>query len=173
MGIDGHGRNGCAANDMAQQAYDDPVRVEARVLAPPELAFVSFAGRMATWWPAENTWARDALDTIVVEPHGNGRWFERRTDGGEQDWGRVLVWEPPHRLGLTWQLTPQWQPEPDPDKASEITVEFTADGPGATRVVLEHRHFARHGEGWEGMRTGMASPEGWTLLIGRYAASLA
>ena len=138
MGIDGHARNGCAANDMAQQAYDDPVRVEATVLAPPELAFVSFAGRMATWWPAENTWARDGLDTIVVEPHGNGRWFERRTDvasgtGGASWSGNRPTAPPPHRLGLTWQLTPQWQPEPDPDKASEITVEFTADGPGATR----------------------------------------
>ena len=89
---------------MSQQAEHGTVRLEATVLAPPERAFVAFAGRIATWWPAENTWARDALDTVVVEPHDGGRWFERRTDGSEQDWGRVLVWEPPNRLVLSWQL---------------------------------------------------------------------
>ena len=68
------------------------------------------------------------VDTIL-EPQSGGRWYERGDDGSECDWGRVLAWEPPHRLVLTWQINGQWQYDPDPDRASEIEIRFTADGP--------------------------------------------
>jgi hypothetical protein len=30
-------------------------------------------------------------------------------------------------------------------------------------VELEHRNLDRHGEGWEGMRDAVGSPNGWNL----------
>jgi hypothetical protein len=32
-------------------------------------------------------------------------------------------------------------------------------------AVSQHRH----GEGWEGLRAGVESPDGWPLYLGRYA----
>jgi uncharacterized protein YndB with AHSA1/START domain len=59
--------------------------------------------------------------------------------------GPVLAWEPPHRLVVTWQINGQWHydPDPDPEHASEIEVRFTPDGPEQTTVELQHRHLGR------------------------------
>jgi hypothetical protein len=59
--------------------------------------------------------------------------------------------------------------ETDPDRTSEVEVRFTAEGPGRTRVELEHRHLDRHGDGWEGVRAGVDSDGGWPLYLSRYA----
>jgi Activator of Hsp90 ATPase homolog 1-like protein len=57
--------------------------------------------------------------------------------------GRVLVRAPPGRLVFTWQINACWQFDPDPDHDSEIEVLLSEDGPGQTRVEVEHRHFDR------------------------------
>ena len=85
------------------------------------------------------------FDTAVIEPFAGGRWFERGVDGTEADWGKVLVWEPPQRLVLAWQITPDFQF--DPNLVTEIEVRFEAIGPDQTRVDLEHRLFDRFGAG--------------------------
>jgi uncharacterized protein YndB with AHSA1/START domain len=143
------------------------------VPVPPEQAFAAFAERMGTWWPRENTLGRDAFETVVIEPAAGGRWLERTSHGGESEWGRVLAWDPPRRIVLTWQMTPQGLPEPDPGKASEVEVRFVPEGTAATRVELEHRAFERHGDdGAAVWQAGMASPEGWTKILRRYALAL-
>jgi uncharacterized protein YndB with AHSA1/START domain len=88
-------------------------------------------------------------------------------DGSECRWGRVLAYEPPTRVLLSWLISPQWQIEEDSDKASEWEVRFTSETPERTLVELEHRNLDRHGEGWEGAREGVA--EGWPLYLQRYA----
>ena len=47
---------------------------------------------------------------------------------------------------------------------------FAGVGGLATRVELEHRAFERRGEGADGYRAAMDSPQGWPLLLERFAA---
>ena len=100
----------------------------------------------------------------ILEPREGGRWYEQGIDGSECDWGRVLAWEPPHRLVVTWQINGQWQYDPDPDHASEIEVRFTADGPDQTTVELEHRLLDRLVDG-QAMRDGISGGGGWSSIL--------
>jgi uncharacterized protein YndB with AHSA1/START domain len=152
---------------------DDAVRRTVVVEAPLEQAFSLFAEGLGRWWPAEYTWSGDVLEAIGLEPREGGRCFERGPHGFWCDWGRVLVWDPPRQLVLAWQIAPDRTPEPDPARASEVEVDFAAEGPEATRVRLEHRGFARHGPHGAEYRAGLDSPAGWTLLLDRFAAAVA
>lgn len=157
---------------MSEQIDNDSVRRRVEVDTPITRAFAVFTDGFATWWPRAYTWASEVLETITIEPRVGGRCFERGPHGYQCDWGRVLVWEPPRRLVFTWQISPERVPEPDPAKASEVEVRFVAEGPQVTCVELVHRGFSRHGEGGEGYRAGMATPEGWSYILDRYAAAL-
>ncbi len=46
---------------------------------------------------------------------------------------------------------------------------FTAETSERTRVELEHRNLDRHGDGWEGLREGVDSGDGWPLYLRRFA----
>jgi uncharacterized protein YndB with AHSA1/START domain len=74
---------------------------------------------------------------------------------------------------LAWQITPQWQYEPDLAKSSEVEVRFTPEPDGSTRVDLEHRYFHRHGAGADAMRAGVDAPNGWGGLLPLFAAAAA
>ena len=109
----------------------------------------------------------------VFEPREGGRIYDRGIDGSECQWARVLAYEPPDRVVFSWDISPRWQIETDPDKTSEVEVRFTAEGPDHTRVELEHRNLDRHGDGWEGVRAGVESDDGWPLYLNRYAERIA
>lgn len=64
------------------------------------------------------------------------------------------------------------RPAQDPDRTSEVEVQFSADGPGSTRLRLEHRQLEHHGPGWEGVRQGVDGEGGWPLYLERYVALL-
>jgi uncharacterized protein YndB with AHSA1/START domain len=153
---------------------DDPkdvIRRTVTVPVGPERAFAVFTDELDSWWPQAFTWAADVLETIAIEPREGGRCFERGPHGFEVDWGRVLVWEPPRRLIITWQISPQREPEPNPARSSEVEVRFEPEGEGRTRVELEHRNFDNHGEGSDAYRAAMAEPEGWSYILDRYVAA--
>jgi uncharacterized protein YndB with AHSA1/START domain len=85
----------------------------------------------------------------------------------------VLAYEPPNRVVISWDISPQWQIETDPDKTSEVDVRFIAETPERTRVELEHRNLDRHGPGWESERDGVGGEGGWPLYLRRFAERLA
>ena len=105
----------------------------------------------------------------VFEPRIGGSLYDRGVDGSVCRWARVLAYEPPNRVVLSWDISPQWQIETDLDKTSEWEVRFVAETPERTRVELEHRNLERHDEGWQGVRDGVAGDAGWPLYLQRYA----
>ncbi len=157
---------------MTQQATTDAVRRAITVQASAERAFEVFTGRFDTWWPRSHHIGAADMKEAVIEPREGGRFYERGVDGSECDWGRVLAWEPPSRLLLTWQIDAEWQYDPDPEHASEVEVRFTPEGDG-TRVELEHRHFERHGADGAKIRDAVGQEGGWGGLLGMYAEAVA
>jgi uncharacterized protein YndB with AHSA1/START domain len=100
---------------------------------------------------------------MVFEPRVGGNIYDRGIDGSECRWARVLDYEPPNRLVFSWDINTAWQIETDHEKASEVEVRFTPQGPDVTHVELEHRNLERHGKGWESMRDAVGSAGGWNL----------
>src|ERR1043165_8390958 len=109
-----------------------PLRGKTTVNVPVEKAFRVFTESFDSWWPAQFHIGAGEMGQAVLEPRPGGRWFERGVDGTECEWGRVLVWEPPTRLVVTWQINGHWRYDPDPEHASEVEVRFIADGPEQT-----------------------------------------
>jgi uncharacterized protein YndB with AHSA1/START domain len=105
----------------------------------------------------------------VFESHEGGHVYDRGVDGSVCRWARVLAYEPPNRVVISWDISPQWQIETDLEKASEVEVRFVAEAQERTRVDLEHRNLERHGGGWEGVRDGVAGEDGWPLYLRRFA----
>jgi uncharacterized protein YndB with AHSA1/START domain len=154
---------------MAPPPADEPIRHTVTVPVPAEQAFAAFVD-LARWWPREYTWAAGTLEDIGIDPRREGGLcYERGPNGFTCHWGRVLAWDPPARLVFTWQIAPDRVPQPDPSKASEVEVRFHPTADGATRVELEHRALARHGDAAATYRQAMASPEGWPYILDRYA----
>ena len=138
------------------------------VSVPVEQAFRVFTSSFDSWWPREYHFGQAEMAEAILEPGEGGRWYERGTDGTERDWGRVLVWEPPQRLMVTWQTNGLYQYDPDPAHASEIEVRFTADGPGQTVVELEHRYLDRLASG-DAIRGMIQSGGGWIAILELFA----
>jgi uncharacterized protein YndB with AHSA1/START domain len=104
-----------------------------------------------------------------MEPREGGRWYERSADGGECDWGRVLAWEPPHRVVLSWEISADWQPDPSID--TQVEVRFHAEDERTTRVELEHRGLEAFGARADEMRGIFDSGGGWPGLLERFAGA--
>jgi uncharacterized protein YndB with AHSA1/START domain len=152
------------------QAADVVVRRQIVVQAPIERAFTVFTARFGDFKPPEHNLLGAAIAETVFEPKVGGHIYDRGVDGSECRWARVLAYEPPDRVVFSWDISPQWQVETDPDNTSEVEVRFVAETPTRTRVELEHRHLDRHGPGWQSVRDGVSHDEGWPLYLNRYAA---
>ena len=140
--------------------------------APQERAFAVFTDGIDNWWPREHTIGEAELKEMVLEPKVGGRAYGIGVDGSESDWGRVLAFDRPNRIVVSWDITLQWKHEPNVAKTSEFEVRFIPEGPDRTRVELEHRHLERHGEGWEAMRDAVGSPNGWQGGLELFAAAV-
>jgi uncharacterized protein YndB with AHSA1/START domain len=154
---------------MSTQTADTSVQSSIAVDAPIERAFAVFTEGIGTWWPPEHHILQAELAEMVFEPRAGGHVYDRGVDGSECRWARVLVYEPPNRFVISWDITLQWQLESDPQRTSEVEVRFVAESPSRTRVELEHRNLDRHGEGWEQMRDAVGSPDGWQVGLSRFA----
>ncbi|WP_028935314.1 SRPBCC family protein [Pseudonocardia spinosispora] len=157
---------------MTTTAPIPPITGTVTVGLPVEQAFRVFTASFDTWWPHEYHIGQSEVAEVIPEPRGGGRWFERGVDGTERDWGRVLAWEPPHRLLFTWQINGMMTFDPDPAHASEIEARFIPDGSEQSIVEVKHRHFDRL-IGGEAVRTMIQGGGGWVQLLDGYTKTVA
>jgi uncharacterized protein YndB with AHSA1/START domain len=154
---------------MSMQTAQTSIRTSIVVDASLDRAFAVFVEDFGRIKPREHNMLGVDIAESVFEPRAGGHIYDRGVDGSECRWARVLAYEPPDRLVFTWDISPHWQLETDPGKASEVEVRFIPETAGRTRVELEHRNLDRHGAGWESLREGVESGDGWPLYLSRFA----
>jgi uncharacterized protein YndB with AHSA1/START domain len=147
-----------------------PVRKQVRVPVNAARAFDAFTRNFDRWWPRANQIGKSPIQRVVLEASAGGRWYEIGEDGTECDWGTVLVWEPPERLVLGWQIGADFKF--DAKLLTTVEVRFTPDG-NDTIVELEHRDLERMGANASAVRDLFDSAKGWGSVLdlyGRFAA---
>lgn len=152
----------------AATSTDLPVEKSVTVRARPERAFEIFTHELDSWWPRSHHIGKSPMRRAIIEERAGGRCYTEQEDGTECDWGQILVWDPPRRFVMAWQITHEWGYEPSLAKSSEVDVAFVPVA-GGTRVDLVHRFFSRHGAGAESMRQAVGAPNGWTGLLELFA----
>lgn len=145
------------------------VTVDITVDVPVDTAFRVFTQDFDQVKPRDYNLLTVPIEQTVFEPRVGGHIYDRGADGSVCRWARVLAFDPPDRVVFSWDISPQWQLETDPERASEVEVRFVAEAAARTRVVLEHRHLDRHGEGWKGYAAGLAADTAWPLFLARFA----
>lgn len=132
-----------------------PIIREVVLRAEQEQAFTAFTDRIDAWWPKATHSVYGADATVAVE---DGKVVERLGDD-ETVWGEVLHWDPPNGFRMTWH------PGVDPDEATEVGVEFLAEGEDV-RVRLTH-------SGWERRSAEVRESyvDGWAHVLGEFAGA--
>lgn len=143
----------------------EPVRKQLRVSLPVEKAFRLFTTGMGSWWPlATHSIGEHEAETCYFEEWVGGRILEVLKDGSQSEWGKVLIWEPLHKISF------HWYPGRTPDTAQEVTVIFT-EIPGGALVELVHT-------GWETLGAQAVAQRdsyetGWDYVLAKYIVAAA
>jgi uncharacterized protein YndB with AHSA1/START domain len=151
--------------DVAASGTPEIVVVSRKVNVPRETAFAAFVDRFDTWWPRER---RVSGGAIAIEPRIGGKVTEAGTVIGT-----VLSLQRPEHIVIAWQVGPGGKVEASEATSARIDVRFVAAEPAVTEVVVVHRDFPRHGDGWQGYRAEMGARNGWPALIDAYAKAIA
>ena len=143
-----------------------PVRKHVRVSVNVDRAFEAFCLNFDRWWPRDKHIGKSAIKRAILEPFAGGRWYEVGDDGSQCEWGSVLVWEPPKRLVLAWQIAADFTY--DAKLKTTVEVRFTPEGAG-TLGELEHRDLEMMGVNAAHVRGVFDSTKGWGAVLGLYA----
>ncbi|GAB5507470.1 MAG: SRPBCC family protein [Rhizobiaceae bacterium] len=155
---------------MSNQIAAATIRKSVVVEAPMERAFDVFTREFGSFKPSDHNLLAVPTAETVFEPRVGGCIYDRGVDGSECRWARVLAYEPPRMVRLSWDINTQWQVETDLEKTSEWEVRFIAEAPDRTRVEIEHRHLDRHGQGWQAKRDAIDGENGWPIYLVRFAS---
>ena len=63
-------------------------------------AFDVFTSKVDLWWPVGHRAFDESV--LLFEAEVGGRFLERSANGEEVERGKVLSWEPPHRIAYSW-----------------------------------------------------------------------
>ena len=145
---------------FVQSVKIEPVRKQLRVSLSPDKAFELFTAGIGKWWPlATHSVGEEHAETCSFEGWVGGRIMEVLKDGSQSEWGKVLVWEPVHRVSF------YWYPGRTADTAQEVTVTFT-EIPGGSLVELVHLGWETLGEEAVTRRDGYET--GWDYVLAKY-----
>ena len=112
---------------------DTTVYASIVVDAPAARAFESSrpaggrGGRRSTT-SCRGSWPRPSSSRAL-----GGHVIDRGVDGSECRWARVLAYEPPSRVVISWDINLAWQIEQDPARTSEVEVTFVEEESRRTR----------------------------------------
>ncbi|GAA3810377.1 SRPBCC domain-containing protein [Cellulomonas soli] len=137
----------------------EPIRRSTLVRAGRPHTFDTFVRHIGRWWPVRPySLGQDQVVDVTFTPELDGRVFETRGDGTTATWGHVLLWEPPTRFALSWEVFAG---------GTEVEVRFQELGPQLTRVELEHRGWERLSP--EQLRTTTSAAggysRGWQVIL--------
>lgn len=133
-------------------------------------AFDVFVHHFGSWWPIDTHLLGEGPGrTAVIEPHVGGRWYERDKNDVECTWGRVLAFEPPSHIALSWEISADFKP--DGTIHTRVDVRFTAEGATRTRVELEHSGLDAYGSARSKVVEAFDSDNGWNGLLRTFAAA--
>ena len=138
---------------------DEELRLEFEVECSAEHAFETWATKTSMWWPHDHSVSGDPEISVTFEPRRGGRIYERIAAGIEHDWGEIILWDPPYRLGYLWHIGR------DRSAATEVEITFIATHAG-TMVRISHRGWERVGEPGREMKE--RNRRGWAGLIPHY-----
>jgi hypothetical protein len=122
-------------------------------------AFRLFTEGMGTWWPTSTHSVAGAIARAGMDGGTGGEIYEDSPDG-RVTWGTITAWDPPASFASTWH------PGYEAELATQLRVEFIAEGPASTRVELEHRGWEIHGD--EAMERFAGYSTGWDPVLGHY-----
>jgi uncharacterized protein YndB with AHSA1/START domain len=148
-------------------ATEHALRKSLSLQATPAHAFQVFTEQIDRWWPRRHHIGSSPLKREVLEPKPGGRWYGLSEDGSECEVGKVLVWDPPGRLVLSWQVTGEWKY--DPAFLTEVEVRFTAEGEDRCRMDFEHRNLDRFGKHEADITKAFDSEGGWLGSLQAFA----
>jgi uncharacterized protein YndB with AHSA1/START domain len=135
------------------------ILVALRVPVPAARAFAAFTAEIGQWWQPHVLFPFTAgrTGTLAFEPGPNGRLVENYPDGSAFVVGHIRVWDPPHRLVLSWRHASFTA-----DQETELHVRFNEidDNPtgGITQTRVTVEHF-----GWDGIPPENAARHGFPL----------
>lgn len=139
------------------------LRRSIRVEVDPATAFRVFTEQMDAWHVRGPHAFHDPARAvgITLEARQGGRWLEVWDAGTGEGYeiGRVLAWEPPARLVLSYRHAGL-----PPSPLTEVEVRFEPVD-GGTRVVLEHRGFDRLPPD---VVARWLTPRAWAALLASY-----
>ncbi len=121
-------------------------------------AFSIFTSRISEWWPVTHRPSKDPEGELVLERAG--RFWERARDGREIELGRVLEWEPPHRLTLDFYMGT------GPTEPTAVEVTFTPEDEG-TRITVRHRPKPESQDLWD--QRAPVFGRSWEAVLGALA----
>ena len=139
-----------------------PIRRSTIVRSDQTHTFDVFVRKLGEWWPLQPySLGEDQVDGVTFTPHLGGRIYETRADWSTATWGHVLVWEPPERFAMSWEVFAG---------GTEVEVCFRSLGLSLTSVELEHRGCERLSE--QELRDAVnAYGAGWSAILAAFATA--